>query len=299
MPIPVTDPARYTTPGAFCGDWPMFREPAAPPLPERGQEGVHIIDISDPTEPRRDRVRRHPVRVAHRDARARPRQQPAARLHQRVGEHDFGSPTPGEEPLNCRGIDIIEVPLDNPAAASYLNFLPSGDPAEPVEEHHRLPRQRRDPRRRHEGRLLGRRQPDHLHPRPGRRRLARGADVHAPHRVRGRDDRPHGGLHLGRQVRRSSGTSPAAAARRSARRRAASVKRTLFFVDVETGEMAGTFVHPAAADDLENCTGTTYNVVPPRTRPVRRLRARLRQLPVGYLRRRLHGPGERGGDRLR
>ena len=49
--IPVTDPARFTTPGAFCGDWPMFREPAAAPLPERGQEGVHIIDISDPTNP--------------------------------------------------------------------------------------------------------------------------------------------------------------------------------------------------------------------------------------------------------
>ena len=30
--IPVTDPARFTTPGAFCGDWPMFREPATPPL---------------------------------------------------------------------------------------------------------------------------------------------------------------------------------------------------------------------------------------------------------------------------
>ncbi len=40
-------------PGAFCGDWPMFREPADPAtgLPERGQEGVHIIDISDPTNP--------------------------------------------------------------------------------------------------------------------------------------------------------------------------------------------------------------------------------------------------------
>ena len=50
--IPVTDPARFTTPGAFCGDWPMFREPADPAagLPERGQEGVHIIDISDPDE---------------------------------------------------------------------------------------------------------------------------------------------------------------------------------------------------------------------------------------------------------
>lgn len=44
--IPTTDPARYTTPGSYCGDWPMYREPAADPLPERGQEGVHIIDIA-------------------------------------------------------------------------------------------------------------------------------------------------------------------------------------------------------------------------------------------------------------
>lgn len=73
--IPVTDPARYTTPGSFCGDWPMFREPAAAPLPERGQEGVHIIDI-------------------------------------------------------------IEVPLNDPAAASYLRFEPASDPDEDIEHRH-------------------------------------------------------------------------------------------------------------------------------------------------------------------
>ena len=33
LPFPTTDPARYTTPGAFCGDWPMFREPAAAAAP--------------------------------------------------------------------------------------------------------------------------------------------------------------------------------------------------------------------------------------------------------------------------
>ena len=49
--IPITDPRRYTIPGAFCDNWPMFREPAAPPLPERGQEGVHVIDISNPLDP--------------------------------------------------------------------------------------------------------------------------------------------------------------------------------------------------------------------------------------------------------
>ena len=50
--------ARLTQPAAFCGDWPMFRVPRArrpirsrPPAVDRGQEGVHIIDVSDPEEP--------------------------------------------------------------------------------------------------------------------------------------------------------------------------------------------------------------------------------------------------------
>jgi hypothetical protein len=50
-PIPVDDPAPLHDPGASCGDWPMFRKPGAGGLPERGQEGVRIIDISDPTNP--------------------------------------------------------------------------------------------------------------------------------------------------------------------------------------------------------------------------------------------------------
>ena len=55
--IPVTDPRRFTQPAAFCGDWPMFRVPPSPTHPvnppalDRGQEGVHIIDVSDPEEP--------------------------------------------------------------------------------------------------------------------------------------------------------------------------------------------------------------------------------------------------------
>jgi hypothetical protein len=55
--IPEGDPLRLTQPGAFCGDWPMFRvagtpsHPVNPPATDRGQEGVHIIDVSDPEEP--------------------------------------------------------------------------------------------------------------------------------------------------------------------------------------------------------------------------------------------------------
>jgi hypothetical protein len=51
VPIPVSDPARYTIPGAFCGDWPMFREPAAPPLPERpARHGVRKRAALEPAE---------------------------------------------------------------------------------------------------------------------------------------------------------------------------------------------------------------------------------------------------------
>jgi hypothetical protein len=32
----------------------------------------------------------------------------------------------------CRGLDLIEVPLDDPGAASYLRFEPSGDPSGPL-----------------------------------------------------------------------------------------------------------------------------------------------------------------------
>ena len=34
--------------------------------------------------------------------------------------------------VGCRGLDIIEVPLDDPSAATYLRFEPSGDPRPPL-----------------------------------------------------------------------------------------------------------------------------------------------------------------------
>ena len=113
--------ARGTRPApasrlADCGDWPMAA----------GRGGRPHHRHQRPAEPGRDRVRRHAVRLAHRDARARPRERPAARLQQLVGQHDLRSPDP-DEPSTCRGIDIIEVPLDDPAAASYLRFEKAGD----------------------------------------------------------------------------------------------------------------------------------------------------------------------------
>ena len=53
------------------------------------------------------------VRFPHRHRRARPRQQPAAGLQQ-------------PSSAACPGIDIVQIPLDDPASASYLRFEPAG-----------------------------------------------------------------------------------------------------------------------------------------------------------------------------
>jgi hypothetical protein len=97
--------------GAFCGG--LFVPPFA--------EGVHVFDISEPTAP---------VAVAF--------------VPTLCGSHTAsGVPDPGNDRLlvynspssgspGCRGIDLIEVPLDDPGTASYLRFLPSGDPSAPL-----------------------------------------------------------------------------------------------------------------------------------------------------------------------
>ena len=220
--IPTTDPRRFTVPGAFCDNWPMFREPAAAPLPERGQEGVHVIDISNPLDP---------VVVAFVDA--------PCGSHTATGVPDlannrfliynspsantvFGGTDPAVEPIECRGVDIIEVPLANPAAASYLRQVPSGDPAEPPAERHAC----------HDtGVILG----DALKMAcaggdaisiftldPGRRRFARRPDVHAPRRVPGCQHRPLGRVQRGRRDRHLRPRAGRRQRRPAARRRAVS-----------------------------------------------------------------------------
>ncbi len=93
--------------GAVCGGVPT---PA-------GQEGVHIFDISNPA---------NPVGLAFV---ATP-----CGSHTASGVPDlangrllvYNNSSSGASA--CRGIDIISVPLANPAGASYLRFEPSGDP---------------------------------------------------------------------------------------------------------------------------------------------------------------------------
>jgi PA domain/LVIVD repeat len=97
--------------GAVCGG---VTTPA-------GQEGLHVFDISNPASP---------VGLAFV---ATP-----CGSHTATGVPDlangrllvYNSSSSGSP--GCRGIDIVDVPLDDPAAASYLRFEASGEPSPSV-----------------------------------------------------------------------------------------------------------------------------------------------------------------------
>jgi len=82
-----------------------------------GQEGLHVFDISNPANPVGLTFVATPCGS-----------------HTASGVPDlannrlliYNSPSSGA--TGCRGIDIVEVPLGNPAAAKYLRFEASGDP---------------------------------------------------------------------------------------------------------------------------------------------------------------------------
>ena len=83
-----------------------------------GQEGLHVFDISDPA---------NPVGLGFVPT--------PCGSHTATGVPDvkngrllvYNSPSSGV--AACQGIDIVEVPFDDPSSASYLRFESSGDPA--------------------------------------------------------------------------------------------------------------------------------------------------------------------------
>ncbi len=81
------------------------------------QEGVHVFDVSDPAHPVvlkfvRTPCGSHTLTVV-----------PDLANDRILVYSDASSSAPG-----CEGVDIIQVPLANPAAASYLRLEPSGNP---------------------------------------------------------------------------------------------------------------------------------------------------------------------------
>jgi hypothetical protein len=269
--IPTSDPARFTTPGAFCGDWPMFREPAAPPLPERGQEGVHIIDISDPTDPDVIGFVDTPC-GSHTETLVPDLENGRLLIYSNSSANTtFGDPAPGELPLNCRGIDIIEVPLANPAAASYLRFEQAGDPDEDIEHAHSC----------HDTSvILG---DANFVACSGSGGPGNGASVYTTDPALGgsKEDpkwlyhKVTGGSSLGHSAAFTwdgevlvIGHEPGGGSGARCQETSPVVERTFFFIDADTGDSLGQFAIPRTQTSVENCTTHNYDIVPLRDRYV-------------------------------
>ena len=264
--IPASDPRRLTQPGAFCGDWPMFRvagtptHPVNPPATDRGQEGVHIIDVSDPEEPEVVAFVDLPC-GSHTETLVPDLRNDRLLVYSNPSSGTvFGSPQPGEEPVHCNGFDIVEVPLDDPSEASYLRFEPTGHPDEPLEDLHPC----------HDtGVILG-----------DVKRVAcaggsgpsvwtidpdEGGSKADPEFLYHRD--------LGTGIGHSAsfswdgevlifGHEPGGGTQARCQTSSSVLDRTLFFLDAETGETLAEFLHPRPQTALENCTWHNYNVVP-------------------------------------
>jgi hypothetical protein len=275
--IPVTDPARFTTPGAFCGDWPMYRQlptpthPVNPPALDRGQEGVHIIDISDPTNPDVVAFVDTPC-GSHTETLVPDLENDRLLVYSNSSANTtFGDPAPGQLPLNCRGIDIIEVPLDDPAATSYLRFEPAGDPDEEIEHRHSC----------HDTSvILG---DANFVACSGSGGPGNGASVYTTDPALGgsKEDpkwlyhKVTGGISLGHSAAFTwdgevlvIGHEPGGGAGANCEATDNPLERTFFFVDADTGASIGQFTIPRPQTNVENCTTHNYDIVPLRDRYV-------------------------------
>ena len=269
--IPVTDPARYTTPGAFCGDWPMFREPAAEPLPERGQEGVHIIDISDPTNP--DVVAFVDTPCGSHTETLVP---DLANNRLLVYSNSSAGTVFGGDPndptiTSCAGIDVINVPLSNPANASYVRFEPSGDPAHDPEEHHSC----------HDTAVFT--GDVNLVACSGSDPAGDGVNVFTTDPAQGGSlvdpkwlyFKDTGGIALGHSASFTwdgkvliVGHEPGGGGGARCEATDDPLERTFFFLNAANGASIGQFTIPRPQTEVENCTTHNYNVVPLRDRYV-------------------------------
>jgi hypothetical protein len=265
------DPLRLTQPAAFCGDWPMFRvagtethpvPPSDPPAADRGQEGVHVIDVSDPEEPKVVAFVDLPC-GSHTETLVPDLKNNRLLIYSNPSSGTiFGQPTPGQEPVHCNGFDIVEVPLDDPSASSYLRFEPAVEEGMPPAEAHPC----------HDtGVILGDVMKAACAGGPGPTVWTldprEGGSLEDPKFLYHRD--------LGTQIGHSAswswdgevlifGHEPGGGTQARCQATSTDLDRTLFFLDGETGETLSEFLHPRPQSALENCTWHNYNVVPTR-----------------------------------
>jgi hypothetical protein len=84
-----------------------------------GQEGVHVFDISDPAAPRALTFVATPC-GSH----------TASAVPDPANRQLLVYNSPSSAAAGCQGIDVLRVPLDDPASASYVRHVPSGTPGQ-------------------------------------------------------------------------------------------------------------------------------------------------------------------------
>jgi hypothetical protein len=270
--IPEGDPLRLTQPAAFCGDWPMFRVPGTPthpvnpPATDRGQEGVHVIDVSDPEEPEVVAFVDLPC-GSHTETLMPDVRNGRLLVYSNPSSGTvFGGTTPGSEPVHCNGFDVVEVPLDAPEDSFRLRFESTGMPEDDPEDLHPC----------HDTSVI-----------LGSVDLVACAGGSGPTvwSTKGRDggskEDPMLMYHkdLGTGIGHSTsfswdgevlvfGHEPGGGSQARCQESSTDLDRTLFFLDAEDGDVEAEFIHPRPQSEVENCTWHNFNVVPTRRRDV-------------------------------
>ena len=243
--------------GSHCGDWPMAE----------GEEGVHVIDISDPL---------HPDVVAfvdtpcgsHTETLVPDLENDRLLVYSNSSANTiFGGTVPPDSPPTCRGIDIIEVPLDDPAAASYLRFEKTGHEDDPLDHLHSC----------HDTSvILGN---ANIVACAGQTSATGGNGITVfsldPADGGSKEDpmfmyhKTTGGISLGHSASFTwdgkviiVGHEPGGGSGANCEATDNPLERTFFYVDAETGASIGQFTLPRPQTNVENCTTHNFNVIP-------------------------------------
>jgi hypothetical protein len=247
--------------GSHCGDMPV-----AP-----GEEGIHVIDISDPQNP--DVVAFVDLLCgSHTETLVPDLANDRLLVYSNSSAGTFlggGSPPDPHQPDSCRGFDVVEIPLDDPSDAAFVRFVPAGDPDEDVEMHHPC----------HDTSvILG---DANLVACAGSGSVGNvegpGVAVFTIDPARGgAKDNPRflyykvtGGISLGHSASFTwdgkviiVGHEPGGGSGANCEATDNPLERTFFFVDAATGASIGQFTIPRPQTNVENCTTHNYNVVP-------------------------------------
>ena len=247
--------------GSHCGDWQM----------NPGEEGVHVIDISDPLNP--EVVAFVDLLCgSHTETLVPDLDNDRLLVYSNSSAGTFlggGQPPDPHQPDSCRGFDIVDVPLSDPSAASFLRFVPAGDPTESAEMHHPC----------HDTSVI-----------LGDANLVACAGSGSVGNVEGpgvavytidpaeggSKDNPKflyykvtGGISLGHSASFTwdgeviiVGHEPGGGSGARCTADRDPLERTFFYIDASTGESIGQFTIPRVQTATENCTTHNYNVVP-------------------------------------